>query len=91
VSELAVTLTVEQLRELMRDAAEEGARAAMASAPARQDDDPLLTREEAAKLLRICPHSVATFVRTKGLPGTKVVGKWRFRRSELLAWQEGRR
>jgi excisionase family DNA binding protein len=77
---LAVTLTVEELRALVREAVREEV------AAAGQGASDVLTLPEAAKELRMCGKMVIRFVRTRGLPGVKVGRSWRFRRSQLLTW-----
>jgi excisionase family DNA binding protein len=78
---LAVTLTVDELEDLVRRVVRQEL-AAHVAAPAAE----VLTREEAAELLRLHPHVLAKWVRTRGVPGQKVGSHWRFRRGELLAW-----
>jgi excisionase family DNA binding protein len=51
----------------------------------------VLTREQAAELLQVHPSVVVRYVRRDGLPGHKLGAEWRFRRSELLRWLDGRK
>ena len=51
-------------------------------------NETLMTRAEVAKLLRVNPKVITTWVRKRGLPARKVVGEWRFFKSEILVWQE---
>lgn len=75
--ELAVTLTVAQLEELMKRAVRE----AGAGAPSE-----IMTREEVAAMLQLHVNVVGKFVKTEGLPACHVGGALRFVRSEVLAW-----
>lgn len=87
MSDLAVTLTVEELRALIRDEL----RRALAQGEAKSEGDAIMTREEVAELLRVHPRVVTHYVQRRGLPGAKIIRQWRFRRSEVLAWQEQKR
>jgi excisionase family DNA binding protein len=78
--EMAVALTVDELRELMRAAVRE------ALVTQEADQDEVMTREEAAGLLKVHPDVLIRYVRQFALPGHKVGSEWRFRRSELLNW-----
>jgi excisionase family DNA binding protein len=51
----------------------------------------VLTGEEAAALLRMCPHTVAKLAKTGKLPGRKLGREWRFVRTELIRWLNGDR
>lgn len=51
----------------------------------------VLTLEEAAKLLRLCPHTVSKQARKGVLPGKKCGREWRFNRSELMRCLNGDR
>src|SRR5690348_3284256 len=77
---LALTLTVEQLRELVRKAVREELTHRTQDAPA------VLTLEQAAKLLDMHPKVVVKYARTGGLPSHKIGPEWRFLRSELIGW-----
>lgn len=73
----AFTITVDQLRAIVREEI---------AAAARPSEQEVLTREQAAKLLQVHPSVVTRYVRTEGLPGTKMGAEWRFRRSEIVQW-----
>lgn len=81
-ADLAVTLTVGELEALVKKAVE----SAM-GASSRQDAE-VLTLEEAADLLRMSTKSVVKAVSKRGLPGTCMGRKWRFRRPLLVRWLE---
>jgi len=68
------------LRDLLTGGAPAGAAA----------QDEVLTRSQAAKLLRVCSESVSKLVRDEGLPCKRVGKEYRFRRSEMLAWLAAR-
>jgi excisionase family DNA binding protein len=80
MSALAVTLTVDELEQLVERA--------VTRAVGQRPDSDVLTRDEVAQLLQIHPRVVVTYVRTRGMPGKQVGRSWRFRRSEVLAWLE---
>lgn len=83
MSALAVTLTVDELEALMTKA--------VAKAVGRPTvvESPVLTREEAAKLLKVHPNVVSRYVLEMGLPARRL-GKrprdWRILRQEFDAW-----
>lgn len=52
--------------------------------------DEVLTRSQAAKLLRVCSESVTKLVRDEGLPCKRVGKEYRFLRSEVVAWLAAR-
>lgn len=81
----AYTLTIEQLRALVR----EEVRAA-GSGPVTASAPEVLTREQAAKLLDVHPNVISRYVRDLGLPAHRVGGEWRLLRSEVLAWVASR-
>ena len=76
-----VVISAEQLRLLLREAVNE-------VLAARNDggSSEVLTRDEAAALLKVHPAVVTRYVRTRGLPGRKIGRDWRFKRAEVLAW-----
>ena len=80
---LAVTLTVDQLDELIEGAVD---RALAKAKPLTSSD--VLTRAEVAELLGLHPDVVTRKVRTLGLPGIRLPGGggWRFSRTDVLAW-----
>lgn len=56
------------------------------------EGDRILDREECAQLLGVTPRTIATYVKDHGLPGRRLGGHiWRFRKSAVLAWAEGKR
>ncbi len=77
-SELAVTLTVAQLAELVEDAVRK------ASGSGGPSD--VMTREQVAGLLGLHPNVVGKMVKTRGLPAHRIGNGLRFLRSEVLAW-----
>jgi len=83
---LAVTITVGQLRELVRDAVREelAERAALAT-----EAPPLITTAEAAKLLRMPVRTVSNLCKEGKLPAEMVGGQWRIRRDLLLRGLRG--
>ena len=81
---LAVQLTVEELRSLVRDAVKQE----LALVPKGVEPSEVLTRKQAAELLSVNPHQMPKLIK-EGLPAHRfgVGGKqWRFRRSEILQW-----
>lgn len=74
----AMRSEVSSLRDLLQGRG--GARAA----------DEVLTRSQAAKLLRVCSESVTKLVRDEGLPCKRVGKEYRFLRSEVVAWLAAR-
>ena len=52
--------------------------------------DEILTIYEVAVLLKIGKKTAYTMTRSGELPGFKVRGQWRFRRSDIDAWIHGR-
>jgi excisionase family DNA binding protein len=49
-------------------------------------DDEILTIRYVAALLKVGEKTIFTMARTGDLPGFKVRGQWRFRRSDIDAW-----
>jgi predicted DNA-binding transcriptional regulator AlpA len=86
MNDLAVTLTVEQLKALIRESVrEEVAKAPAAPAPE------VLTLEGCADLLDLSTKTVSKLEREAGLPSHELSpGDRRFRRSEVLAWLSAR-
>jgi excisionase family DNA binding protein len=80
VDSLLVTLTVGQLKQLVRDAARE------AVAELLEPADPVLTLEEVAELMKMSAKAVIALVRAEGFPGRKCGGIWRFERIAVRAW-----
>ncbi|HLV66283.1 MAG TPA: helix-turn-helix domain-containing protein [Polyangiaceae bacterium] len=80
--QLAVTLTTEQLRELIREAV----RTELSHQPAQTVRE-VLTLREAAEFLCRTPKVVMQLVRAGSLPAHFISEREpRFKRSELLAW-----
>ena len=52
--------------------------------------DEVLTRSQAAKLLRVCSESVTKLVRDEGLPCLRVGKEYRFLRSKVVSWLAAR-
>lgn len=80
MSALAVTLTVEQLEQLVRGAV----RAELGDIGSEAKE--ILTREEAAELLAVHPTILVKYVRTRGLPAQHLGREWRFSRRDVLDW-----
>ena len=79
-----IVTTPTELRLLIRDAVREEM--------AKLDGtgfDPVLTRLEAAAILKCHPDVVTKRAKSGGLPGFKMGREWRFRRSEIEAWMMG--
>jgi excisionase family DNA binding protein len=76
-----MTLTVDEFRALVREAAAEAVQKASA-APARE----VMTLEEAGELLGFHAKVLAKKVEELGIPAHRIGREWRFRRSELLEW-----
>jgi excisionase family DNA binding protein len=53
--------------------------------------EPLLTTAEVARLLRIHPKTVLRYVKTSGLPCTRLGGRLRFMSAQVLRWLEQRK
>ena len=76
---LAVTLTVDELRQIVRDAVRE-------EMGVKKTDADLMNLDDTAELLQVHPRVVVKYVSTKGLPAKKIERKWIFSRREVLAW-----
>lgn len=48
--------------------------------------DEILTKDEAAQLLRVCSKTVVNWIHELGLPGKQIGVEWRFLRSEVIRW-----
>lgn len=79
---LVVTLTVDQLEELV-------GRAVRKNATVQEAE--VLTRPDVAKLLQVHPNVVSRYVKRFGLPARQVGGEWRFLRAEVMAWIDSRK
>jgi excisionase family DNA binding protein len=53
--------------------------------------DTLLTLHEVADLLKVAEKTAYTMAQQHELPGFKVRGQWRFKRSDLDQWIEERK
>jgi excisionase family DNA binding protein len=73
-------------REELEAAVERAVRRVVAHGPGSEvSEAEVLTREQAAELLQVNPHTIPRLVRA-GLPAHRLGAQWRFRRSELLAY-----
>lgn len=81
----AYTLSVDELRALVRDAVREEL---AAQSPGGSE---ILSREKVAKLLGCHVRTVSNLVRSKGLPVAFMVGAQpRFKRAEIERWMQER-
>ena len=81
---LAVTLTVEQLADLVRKAVREE----LSTVKRASEASEILTRTQAAELLSVNAHQIPKLIK-QGLPAHRfgpTKKQWRFRRSEVLEW-----
>ena len=53
--------------------------------------DPLVTIEQVAAFLQVSKDTVYRLAKTGSLPGAKIGQQWRFLKSEVDAWLEGRK
>src|SRR3954454_21373088 len=53
------------------------------------EDQPVLTLDEAAELLRVEAKELRKLAANGGVPGRKVGSQWRFSRTGLLNWLSG--
>jgi excisionase family DNA binding protein len=84
-ADLLVTMTRAELRSVIAEAIAE----ALAT---KSTHGEWLDSKSAAKLIGCAPRSVQKFARRSGLPSHRIGEKLlRYRRSEVLAWMEGRR
>ena len=49
-------------------------------------NDEVLTIKEVAAMLKVGEKTAYTLAQSRDLPGFKVGGQWRFRRSDIQAW-----
>jgi excisionase family DNA binding protein len=86
MSELAVTLTVEQLKKIIDDT--------VSNALSRHESEPVkevFTLLEAAEFLGRHPRQISKLIREQALPAHYISDREpRFRRSELLNWLASR-
>ena len=78
-----VVLSQEQLRELLSEAAELGARRVLEG---RENGSEWMDRDGVARMTGYKPTYVSELVRRRGLPCHHVGRKLRFRREEVEAW-----
>jgi excisionase family DNA binding protein len=78
---LAVTLTVDELRQLVREAV----RAEVADKLGTGDLEQL-KREQIAKVFQVSPKHVLTMIHREGLPAVRVGTDWRFPKAAVIAW-----
>lgn len=81
---MSVTLTVDELATVVRDAVRSEMR--LRAAEDVTDAPEIMTREQVGELLQVHPKVVSEYINIKGLPGFKVGPHWRFRRAAVLAW-----
>jgi excisionase family DNA binding protein len=53
--------------------------------------DEVLTLQEVAALLKIAERTAYMMVQRGDLPGFKVGGQWRFKRTDIDAWMEAQK
>ncbi len=58
---------------------------------AKTNNSDLLTIEELARYLKVSPWTVYRFVKSSRLPCYRLGHQWRFRKSLVDAWLEGKR
>lgn len=77
-----VVVSAGELQTLVRDAvrAELGERA----------DGDILTRDEAAEMVKVHPKVLLKYVHTLGLPAQRLGRDWRFSRRDVLTWMRDR-
>lgn len=86
MSTLAVTLTVDELRTLVREEVQR------ASGPSIASTSPeVLTREDAARLLQVHANVIGRYILKHGLPAAKIGGEWRLLRQDVIAWVAGQK
>lgn len=77
--ELVVTMTATELEELL----ERTIRRALDERPAPPEPSPLITPQEAAKLLKLSVRQVQNLCAAGELPAVQVGSRWRIRRDQL--------
>lgn len=83
-----VVLTPEQLKGIVTEAVE----MALARAGESRKTSDIISREQAAELIGVHPHTIPKLVRAEGLPTQRRIGKlWRFSRADVLAWMARRK
>lgn len=90
VSTVALLLTAEELRALIRSAVDEALRAAVpvAPSPAPANDLPMLTVAEAAHSLGLCTRTLRRHIRSGALPASRIGDRaLRIHRDDLEAFR----
>jgi len=77
-----VVVSPVELQTLVRDAVR-------AELGERTDGD-ILTRDEAADMVKVHPKILLKYVRTLGLPAQRLGRDWRFSRRDVLTWMRDR-
>ena len=77
-----VVVSAGELQALVRDAVR-------AELGERTDGD-ILTRDEAAEMVKVHPKILLKYVRTLGLPAQRLGRDWRFSRRDVLTWMRDR-
>ena len=54
-------------------------------------EDPLLTKEDVAKYLKVTERTVLDWAQREIIPAIKLAGSWRFRREAIDSWLESNR
>lgn len=85
--EMLVTMTIGQLRAIVRGEVEEVVRAALAQVGA---PSPIMTTAEAAQMLSLCTKTVLRLVDAGELPATRIGTQWRFMRADVEAFVASR-
>jgi excisionase family DNA binding protein len=83
---MIVTLTAEQLRDIVRAAVREELAATRSNVPAA-----MLTPSEVAKALRLSTRHVRNLLAEGELPAVRVGSRWRVKRTDVDAYLAGRR
>jgi excisionase family DNA binding protein len=77
-----VVVSPGELQTIVRDAVR-------AELGERTDGD-ILTRDEAAEMVKVHPKILLKYVRTLGLPAQRLGRDWRFSRRDVLTWMRDR-
>ena len=48
--------------------------------------DPLLTTREVAELFSVTPETITVWIKEGRIPGVKIHGYWRIKRSDMVAY-----
>jgi excisionase family DNA binding protein len=78
-----VVMSAEELQKLVRETWSEARKAHVPKE--------VLTVSEAAELLDLNPKTVLKYINEHALPAHRMGTEWRFRRSEILEWLDGRK